>query len=67
MSVLVIFARETLDVIIAGLDRALLWSLVLVGQHVSLQIFKHFSALGICASPFLSRLLAAEVAILTAV
>jgi hypothetical protein len=67
VSVLIILARETLDVIIARLNRTLLWSLILVGQHVGLQIFEHLSALGICASSLLFRFLTAEVAILTAI
>ena len=35
MSVLVILPCETLKVIFASSDRALLWSLILVSEHVS--------------------------------
>lgn len=67
VAVLIIFPRETLDVVVASLDRALLWSLILVSQHVCLEILEHLSTIRISASSLLLGLLAAEVAILAAV
>ena len=61
VSVLVVFSCESLDMVVAGLDWALLWSLVLVGEGVRLQVLEDFAAFGICASSLLSRLFAAEV------
>ena len=40
VTVLVIFPRETLGVVLAGRDRALFRSFVLVGEHVCLQVFE---------------------------
>ena len=67
MPILVVLAGEALDVIVASLNRALLWSLVLVSQHVCFQVFKDLSTLGIGASSLLFGLLAAEIAILAVV
>jgi hypothetical protein len=65
MSVFVVFSCETLDVVVAGLDWALFWALILVSEHMRLQILENFSALWICAAALLTLFLAAVVAILT--
>lgn len=67
VSVFIVLARETFDVVIAGLDRALLGTLILMRQHVRLQVLEHLSALWVRAPALLFRLFAAEVAVLAAV
>ena len=53
VSILVVLASEAFDVVVASLNRALLWSLILVSQHVCFQVFEDLSALGISASSLL--------------
>jgi len=63
MSIFVVFPRETLDVVIASLDRALFWSLILVGEHVCLQVLENLAAFWIGTSSLLSGLFTAEVVV----
>jgi len=58
--VLVVLSGEALDVIVTCLDGALLGPLILVGQHVRLQILEHLSTFRIRASSLLFRLFAAK-------
>ena len=51
--VLVVFSGEALDMILTCCDRALFRALVLVGQHVSLQVLEYTTALGQWAEAFL--------------
>lgn len=67
VTVLVVLSGETLDVVVASLDGAFLWSLILVSQHMCLEILEHLSTIGIGASSLLLGFLTAEVAILAAV
>lgn len=66
VTIFVVLSCESLDVVVARLDRALLRTLVLVSEHVRLQIFEDLSTIRIRTPALLFRLLAAEVAILTA-
>lgn len=50
VSVLVVLSCKTFDVVVTGLNRALLWPLSLMGQHVRLQVFEGFPAVGMWAS-----------------
>lgn len=54
MPIFVILASETLDVIVACRDWALLRSLILVGEHMRLQILKHLAAFWVGTSALLS-------------
>lgn len=63
MTVLTMLARETLDVVFAGLDGALLGALNLVGQHVCLKVLEDLAAVGPGASLLLlAALIAAALA-----
>jgi hypothetical protein len=66
MPIFVILSCESFDMIVAGLDRAFLGAFVLVGEHMSFQVFENLAAFWVCAASLLPRLLAAEV-VLTAV
>ena len=61
MSVLIILSCKSLNVVVACLNRTFLWSLVLMGEHMSLEIFENLSAFWVCAASLLPRFLAAEV------
>jgi hypothetical protein len=61
VSVFVVLPCETLDVVIARLNGAFLWSLILVGEHMRLQILEYLAAFGIGTSPLFSGLFTAEV------
>lgn len=54
MPVFVVLSGKTLDVVVTSLNRAFLWSLVLVGEHMSFQVLEDLSTLRICASSFFS-------------
>lgn len=62
VTVLVILASKTLCVVLAGLNGALLRTLSLVSEHVSLQVLEGLAAVGIGASLLLLRLVAAILA-----
>lgn len=53
MSVLVVLARESFDMVLACNDRAFLGSFRLMGEHVGLEIFEDSSAVWVRASPLL--------------
>ena len=55
VSVLVIFAGETLRVVLAGEDRALFRSLGLVGKHMRFQVLEDLATVGMWAATFLRR------------
>lgn len=44
VAIFVVFSCEALDVVIASLNGAFLWTLILVSEHVRLQIFENLSA-----------------------
>jgi hypothetical protein len=46
VAVLVVLASESLDVVLACLDRALLWPLILVREHMGLEILEDTAAFG---------------------
>lgn len=50
VAVLVVLASKALDVVLAGLDGALLGALRLVGEHVRLEVLEDFAAVGVGAS-----------------
>ena len=54
VSILVVLPRETLNVVLAGRDGALLWSLVLMCKHVGLQVLEDTPTLGKGAEPLLA-------------
>lgn len=60
MAVLVVLAGKALDVVIACRDGALLWALVLMGEHVRLQVLEDFAALWVGATSLFFRLVAAK-------
>ena len=62
VSVFVIFPCKSLDVVFAGCDRALLWSLILVSEHVCLQILENTSAFWDRAKTLLSTLVVKVIA-----
>ena len=62
MPVLVIFARKSLDVVLASLDRTLLRTLGLMGEHVSLQVLEGTTAIWDWADSLLLVLFAQLVA-----
>ena len=62
VSVLVVFPRETLYMVLAGGDGALLWPFVLVSEHVRLQVLEDTATLGKRAEPLLARLVIQLVA-----
>jgi hypothetical protein len=61
VSVLVVFAGKALDVILAGLDGALLGTFILMREHVCLEILENFAAVGICASLLLLGVVTTEI------
>jgi hypothetical protein len=50
--VLVVLARETLGVVFASRDRTFLWALVLVCEHVRLEILEVPATCGVWAEAF---------------
>ena len=56
MTVLVVLPREALDVILARCDRTLFWSLILVSEHVCLEILENTSTLRQRAETLVARL-----------
>ena len=52
VAVLVVLAGKALDVVLAVQDRALLWSLGLVSQHVGFQVFEDSATVGVWAAAF---------------
>lgn len=61
VAVLVVFAGKTLDVVFAGLDGTLLGSLILVSEHVRLEVLEYLAAIGIGAPLLLLGFIAAKV------
>lgn len=61
VAVLVVLASEALDVILAGLDGTLLGSLVLVGEHVCLEVLEDLATVRVGASLLLLASLVAAV------
>jgi hypothetical protein len=57
VSVLVVFSCKSLDMILASRYWALLWPLVLVSEHVCLEVLEDASALREWALPLLERLI----------
>lgn len=62
VSILVVLPREALDVVLACRDWALLGPLVLVGEHVCLEVLEDTATLGKWAKTLLARLIVQLVA-----
>ena len=58
--VFVVFSGKALDVVFTVDNGTLFRSLILVSQHVGLQILEDLPTLWVCASAFSSRLFTAE-------
>lgn len=49
VAVLVVFSRETFNMVIARIDGALLGAFVLVREHMGLEVFENLAAVGMGA------------------
>lgn len=62
VSVLVVFSCKSLEVVLAGCDRALLWSLILMSEHMCLQVLEYASTFWDGAKTLVSTLVVKVIA-----
>lgn len=61
VSILVILASESLGVVLASLNRTLLRTLILMREHMGLEVLEDLTAVGVSATKLLPRLITTKI------